>query len=619
MSDSFLLFDIEQKDQIADKLLPLFEQAILPRAWEEEGVQFNEGARVYAYVSDQQAPAVINAAIKGAWQLAILPHPESIYAKRGFCAQSNLKQAVEDAEKSTPQTVDLVRCNGRILLSELVLGESFNLLPSAKSLQFVSRVKLAWKNLNKIRKACPQEITITTANDNQLTTAALGVVIAAHLHDSWLAKHILPNSHINDGMVHGIVIAPRSIMALLRFITITTLARYYSLPGFLGLVKSKSLMISNGDMLHYQIDGQEEQAETLSIETENDVLTLLVGESLPIIDTSNVDKEQLKTDNLPIGEAVSGIATKPLAFIGHAATEEFKDLYQLLRDNATPSAIFLTLMALSTLLASIGLFASSGPVIIGAMILAPLMGPIISLSMALTRQDPSLLTASAKTLSIGILVSLSFSSFASFVIPMEIITPEIAARLSPSLLDLGVAVISGIAGAYAHARVDAAKSLAGVAIAVALVPPLSVAGIGIGWVDSHVAWGALLLFLTNLAGIVFAGALTFLVLGYAPFTRAKKGLLIAFVGVALVSIPLIFSFIRLSDEAIIIQQLEGKKIGNVTLREVRASALNPIKVSVQLVTPETLTSDSLDVIKDEIEIQLKQKVIMEAEVIIRRE
>jgi len=202
---------------------------------------------------------------------------------------------------------------------------------------------------------------------------------------------------------------------------------------------------------------------------------------------------------------------------------------------------------------------------------------------------------------------------------MEIITPEIAARLSPSLLDLGVAVISGIAAAYAHARVDAAKSLAGVAIAVALVPPLSVAGIGIGWVDYHVAWGALLLFLTNLAGIVFAAALTFLALGYAPFTRAKKGLLIAFIGVALVSIPLVFSFMRLADEATIIQQLEGKQVGKITLREVTANALSPIKVSVKLVTPETLTSDNLDAVKKAIEVQLQQQVIMEAEVIIRRE
>ena len=618
MADSFLLFDIEQKDQLAEHLLPFFKQAILPRAWEEGDVHFSADSRVYAYLNDQQTPAVIEAAIEGEWHLAILPHPDSRYAKRGFCAHRNLEKAIQEAELSSPEQVDIVRCNGNILLSSLVIGESFSLLPSAKILDLVERAKLAWHNASKIRQACPQKIIFNTENESKITTAALGVVVVGHVHGSWLARRILPNSHINDGMCHAMIIAPRSIMELLRFFVVSTLGRHYSLPSFLGLIKTKQLEISNGEQLSYQLDGQEQQSGSLLVTIDHHVLTLLAGEELPIIDTTSAQKEQIKIDRLPAGEAVMEIAGKKLAFVGHAATEEFKELYQLLRDNATTTTAFLTLMALSTLLASVGLFASSAPVIIGAMILAPLMAPIISLSMALARQDPSLLTASATTLCIGILVSLGFSSFASFIIPMEIVTPEIAARLSPSLLDLGVAVISGIAGAYAHARVDAAKSLAGVAIAVALVPPLAVTGIGIGWLDLHVAWGALLLFLTNLAGIVFAAALTFLALGFAPFTRAKKGLMIAFIGVALVSIPLVFSFIRLSDEAVIMQQLEGKKIGEVVIREVHARALQPVEISVKLMTPTTLTTEKLDTIKQSIESQLQQKVILEAQVIIRR-
>ena len=619
MADSFLLFDIEQKDQLADDVLPHFEESILPRAWGDETLTFAQGTRIYAYLNDQQVPDVIEAAIAGGWHLAILPHPEALYAKRGFCAQSSLKKAIQGAEQSEAKQVDIVRCNGEVLLSSLVLGESFNLIPTAKSLGFIERVKLGWHNITKIRQAYPKKMTFITANESTVKTAALGVVIAGHVHDSWLSKHILPNSHINDGMCHAMIIAPRSVMELLRFFIMTSVIKYYSLPSFLGLIKTTALTITNGDKFEYSMDGQTREAEMLTIETNPEQLALLVGESLPIIDASSAKKEQVKTTRLPSGGAVSEIAAKPLAFIAHAATDEFKDLYQLLRDNATASSAFLTLMALSTLLASVGLFASSAPVIIGAMILAPLMGPIISLSMAMARQDPSLLTASARTLGIGILVSLGFSSAASFIIPMEITTPEIAARLSPSLLDLGVAVISGIAGAYAHARVDAAKSLAGVAIAVALVPPLSVTGIGIGWMDSHVAWGALLLFLTNLAGIVFAAALTFLALGFAPFTRAKKGLMIAFIGVALVSIPLVFSFLRLSQEAKIMQQLEGKAIGQVVLREVYARALEPTEISLKIVTPETLNSEKLDKIKSSIESQLQQKVVMEAQVVIRRE
>ncbi|MGL4474592.1 MAG: TIGR00341 family protein, partial [Shewanella sp.] len=133
------------------------------------------------------------------------------------------------------------------------------------------------------------------------------------------------------------------------------------------------------------------------------------------------------------------------------------------------------------------------------------------------------------------------------------------------------------------------------------------------------AWGALLLFLTNLAGIVFAAAITFLALGFAPFTRAKKGLGVALIAVAVVSIPLVFSFMRLSEEARIVTSLEGESIGNVTLRHIKARAGNPVELSLQLVSPEALTSSDIDAIKDVIETQLKRDVTLEAQIIVRRQ
>lgn len=414
------------------------------------------------------------------------------------------------------------------------------------------------------------------------------------------------------------ILAPRSVMEMLRFFVMGPLRRTVKAPNFLGLLKTKSFTVKNGGDISYKIDGRDYQASELLLCTESRVLNLLVTEALPISDTSPSNKEQRLITRLPVGEAITAMVSKELPVIAHAATEEFKDLYQLLRENASTSPAFLTLMVLSTLLASVGLFSNSAPVIIGAMILAPLMAPIISLSMALVRQDSNLLRSSIKTLMIGLFLSLGFASVASFIMPIETATPEILARLNPSLLDLAVAVISGIAGAYAHARVETAKSMAGVAIAVALVPPLAVTGIGIGWLDFYVAWGALLLFLTNLVGIVLAAALTFLALGFAPFTRAKKGLSIAFVAVLLVSIPLVFSFMRLSDESSIKNQLEGQTIGEVTIRQVSARTKQPLELSVELVTPSALTNAKLDLIKAEIELQLQREVILEAQVIIRR-
>jgi len=88
--------------------------------------------------------------------------------------------------------------------------------------------------------------------------------------------------------------------------------------------------------------------------------------------------------------------------------------------------------------------------------------------------------------------------------------------------------------------------------------------------------------------------------------------------VVVVSVPLAFSFMRLSDESSIMKQLEGKQIGEVTIRQVHARAIQPLELSVELVTPSALTNRKLDVIKAEIELQLQREVIMEAQVVIRR-
>lgn len=619
MSDSFLLFDSETKEQISENVVALFTDKVLPKVWENESpAEFSPESRVYACISDENAPAVIEAAIKGGWFLAILPHQTSRYALRGFCIESDLQKAIQTAQLASPQKVDVLRCNGQLVLSSVVLGECFNLLPTTKSISWREKLKFAFANAVNVRTIRPQKMTFTTENESDFSTAAIGLVIIEHAHGASLSRNILPYTHINDGMCHAIIVAPRSVIEVLLFFVMAPLRRKVNLPNFLGLLKAKSFTVSNGHELTYKIDGLSYQADQLLVGTDSRVLNLLVGDALPISEISDNHKEQRKVTRLPVGEAITEMVSKKLPFIAHAATEEFKDLYHLLYENATTSPAFLTLMVLSTLLASVGLFANSAPVIIGAMILAPLMAPIISLSMALVRQDTSLLSSSIKTLLIGLCLSLGFASMASFIMPMETVTSEIAARLSPSLLDLAVAVLSGIAGAYAHARIEAAKSMAGVAIAVALVPPLAVTGIGLGWLDFYVAWGAFLLFLTNLAGIVLAAALTFLFLGFAPFTLAKKGLGIAFIAVVVVSVPLAFSFMRLSDESSIMQQLEGKKIGQVTIRQVRARAIQPLELSVELVTPSALTNGKLDVIKAEIELQLQREVIMEAQVVIRR-
>jgi uncharacterized membrane protein len=122
------------------------------------------------------------------------------------------------------------------------------------------------------------------------------------------------------------------------------------------------------------------------------------------------------------------------------------------------------------------------------------------------------------------------------------------ARLNPTLLDLAVAIISGIAAACSKSFKEIIQSLAGVAIAVALVPPLTVAGIGIGRLDFHFFYQAFLLFSTNLIGIVIAATFTFRALGYSAVVRSKGGLAVVFIFLALISIPLYLSYSRIVDD-----------------------------------------------------------------------
>ncbi len=182
---------------------------------------------------------------------------------------------------------------------------------------------------------------------------------------------------------------------------------------------------------------------------------------------------------------------------------------------------FFVMITLAAMLAGFGLLLNSPAVIIGAMLVAPLMSAIVGLGLGLVEGDPGLLRAagwaSLRGMALAVLVGLALG----LVVPNAGPTSEIMGRARPNILDLGVALASGAAGAYALSRKDVSASLAGVAIAAALVPPLATVGLGLSFGRGDIAGGALLLFLTNLIAIAATGALVFLLLGFAPTSGQK--------------------------------------------------------------------------------------------------
>ncbi|MEM8714352.1 MAG: DUF389 domain-containing protein [Cyanobacteria bacterium P01_A01_bin.3] len=197
---------------------------------------------------------------------------------------------------------------------------------------------------------------------------------------------------------------------------------------------------------------------------------------------------------------------------------------------------FYFMLALASVIATLGLLENSAATIIGAMIIAPLMNPILALAYALIVGNRQWCLRSFVTVANGALLTIAIAWLLTTVLTVSVVDSEVIARTQPTLLDMAVALAAGAAGGFANTRRSIANSIAGVAIAVALVPPLSVLGIGlalgsdavpgIGLSIGHngLAFGATLLFLTNLVAIVLASGLVFASQGYGSIRSAIVGL-----------------------------------------------------------------------------------------------
>lgn len=179
---------------------------------------------------------------------------------------------------------------------------------------------------------------------------------------------------------------------------------------------------------------------------------------------------------------------------------------------------FNVLMCLSTLIASFGLLLNSGAVIIGAMLVAPMMTPIVGAGLSVTQGNLHLFRTSARSVAKGFVLAFGLSillglSVQFFMDSSGWPNSEMLARDSPSLLDLLVAFISGLVASYAMGRPNLTSALPGVAIAAALIPPIATAGMSLAMGNLALMFGALLLFLTNIVAIALATAISLRAIG----------------------------------------------------------------------------------------------------------
>ncbi len=181
---------------------------------------------------------------------------------------------------------------------------------------------------------------------------------------------------------------------------------------------------------------------------------------------------------------------------------------------------FVALISLSTIIAGLGLIDNSTAVVIGAMLVAPLMNPLVGIGFSLIQGNGVLIMNATKSVLLGFAVAFVISVLLGLLNPGIVhdghMNTELSSRCNPNLLHLMVALVSGIAGAYATGRPGLPGALPGVAIAAALVPPIATSGIALAIGEFELSFGALLLFFTNIVAIVLGSTIVFWAMGLNP-------------------------------------------------------------------------------------------------------
>jgi len=271
--------------------------------------------------------------------------------------------------------------------------------------------------------------------------------------------------------------------------------------------------------IHFEILVPTEQSETVLDFLEKRfshvegfrIILLPVQASIPRPDAGDKKKAE---DEAPMEEK------KPVSKIIRLSREE---LYSGIEKTVRTSWVYIIMILFSAVVASIGLLRNNIVFIIGAMVIAPMLGPNLALSFATTLSDAHLIRKAFKAILLGVLTAVIPAFVIGIAFEVDTTIPELIFRTEVSLGDVIVALIAGSAAAISFTS-ELISALIGVMVAVALLPPLVTLGMLAGAGRWELALGSLLLFLVNLICVNLAGVLTFLVQGIRPLTwwEAKK-------------------------------------------------------------------------------------------------
>jgi uncharacterized hydrophobic protein (TIGR00271 family) len=292
---------------------------------------------------------------------------------------------------------------------------------------------------------------------------------------------------------------------------------------------------------------------------------------------------------------------------------KLQQLQTELLEESTLDSTYLILIIGSCIIATFGLLSNSAAVIIGAMIVAPLMLPIRGLAFGALEGNVILFRRGLISVAVGTLSAIILAWSLGSMAGISTFSDEILARSKPTLLDLGIAIAAGSIGGYAKLQPKVSGSLAGIAIAVALMPPICVVGLGLADARWILSLGALILYLTNLLGITLSCMAVFLLTGYTSFTQARRALVWTSILTSILLIPLSVSFFDLVRqnrlEANLRQSLLNRTITfqRVDLVKIETNWLvNPPEVRLMVRSQEAITPKQVGLLEKFIEESMRQ-------------
>ena len=571
-------------------------------------------------LQEKELPSVFALTQEHQFSIGFLPLLSQKEQLKNLALPANIEQNLDIALQDDARYIDLLQVNETMVYTQGAIGDIPLFIAKIKTNRFSFWQSLRYM-IKKVFSLSLQKIEITTNNGQKIVTAAMAVVVLNHTTKSMISKIFGIEESLRNGSVTAIIISPASVSEYLSlFTSIFFPSKTKSLPSAIGYVQSKSLEIFAKKGKNIRFDSGEVIALPVKIEVAQNMLAINASEAFwEKNKQSSSTKETIKVANLPDKVEALKYNLKHIPLFKVVSEDRFKDLFIALRADAKFSIIYLVLMFLSTLLAAFGLFTNSTAVIIGAMLVAPLMAPIISLSMGLLRGNQEMTKNSLIKIALGVFIAVFSAAFLAYMLPLSKITPEMMSRVNPTLLDLAIAIFSGVAAAYSKSHREIAQNLAGVAIAVALVPPLAVSGIGLGYGQFHLFFGSFLLFFTNLVGITLAAIFTFWVIGFSNALQSKKSFVFVLLLLATVSVPLYFSYAQMMHEYRISSTLHDHRFivndkyiivdsVGVVFRE------KVLVLNLKLMLRESLDRDDLNLLKEKMQKLFDEKIFVKAEV-----